>query len=106
MNTSDSPVLNKGIIFTDPKLKAELIFHGFEPPRDRDDHSSVTKMAFLGADDILILEKNIGQVRRIVNGSLLPDPLLDVSVANEQERGLLGIAVASYDNANNVTSCQ
>jgi aldose sugar dehydrogenase len=100
VDTSGS-IVNKGIIFTDPNLKAELIFHGFEPPRDRDDHSSVTKMAFLGTDDILVLEKNIGQVRRIVNGSLLPGPLLDVSVANERERGLLGIAVASYDNANN-----
>jgi hypothetical protein len=40
--TSDSPVVNKGLIITDPNLKAELIFHGSEPPRDGGDHSSVT----------------------------------------------------------------
>jgi hypothetical protein len=40
----------------------------------------------LGPDDILVLEKNNGIVRRIVNGAMLPEPLLDVSVANKNER--------------------
>ena len=51
-------------------------------------------MAFLAPNDILVLEKNTGKVDRIVNGRLLPNPVLDVAVANYIERGLLGIAVA------------
>ena len=55
-----------------------------------------TSMAFLGPNDILVLEKNEGTVRRIVNGTLLPEPLLDVNVANKNERGMLGIAIAKH----------
>jgi glucose/arabinose dehydrogenase/plastocyanin len=51
-------------------------------------------MAFLGPNDILVLEKNTGKVDRIVNGRLLPNPVLDVAVANYIERGLLGIAIS------------
>src|SRR5919107_3080371 len=61
-----------------------------------------SSMAFLGPDDILVLERNSGQVKRIVNGSMLEEPLLDVQVAVEGERGLLGIAV-SKDNQNGIT---
>jgi glucose/arabinose dehydrogenase len=50
-------------------------------------------MAFLGPDDILVLEKDKGTVQRIVNGKMLPEPLLDVNVATASERGMLGIAV-------------
>ena len=55
-------------------------------------------MAFLGPDDILVLEKDNGTVQRIVNGKMLPEPVLDVNVANKFERGMLGIAVAKYHN--------
>jgi aldose sugar dehydrogenase len=51
-------------------------------------------MAFLGPNDILVLEKDTGIVHRIVNGKMLPEPLIDVNVANQAERGLLGIAIA------------
>src|SRR5215210_1075686 len=61
-----------------------------------------SSMAFLGPDDILVLEKNTGQVRRIVNGTTLEEPLLDVPVAVKDERGLLGIAVTK-DNQNDAT---
>jgi glucose/arabinose dehydrogenase len=50
-------------------------------------------MAFLGPDDILVLEKNEGTVKRIVNGVMLADPLLKVNVSTVGERGMLGIAV-------------
>jgi aldose sugar dehydrogenase len=56
-----------------------------------------TSMAFLSSNDILVLEKNDGTVRRIVNGSMLPEPVLDVNVANMNERGMLGIAVAKQE---------
>jgi len=73
----------------DPNLKAEVVFKGLKFP---------TSMAFLGPNDILVLEKNNGTVQRIVNGKMLPEPLLDVNVANEAERGMLGIAVAKHHN--------
>jgi glucose/arabinose dehydrogenase len=52
-------------------------------------------MAFLGPNDILVLEKNTGLVKRIKDGVLLPGSLLDLSVATNSERGLLGIAVTN-----------
>ncbi|AFU58429.1 hypothetical protein Ngar_c14940 [Candidatus Nitrososphaera gargensis Ga9.2] len=40
-------------------------------------------------------------VRRIVNRTLLKEPVLDVEVANLRERGMLGIAIAKQNNATN-----
>jgi glucose/arabinose dehydrogenase len=68
-------------MFTDSNLNAEVVVNGIELP---------TGMAFLGPNDILVLEKDKGIVRRIIDGKMLPDPLLDVNVANKSERGLLG----------------
>jgi aldose sugar dehydrogenase len=86
--SSAEPIIN------DPNLKAEIVYKGIDFP---------TSMAFLNSDEILVLEKNNGVVRRIVNGMSLSEPLLDVNVANANERGLLGIAVAKNDeNTTNV----
>jgi glucose/arabinose dehydrogenase len=74
----------KGPILSDPQLTTELVGDGISFP---------TSMAFLGPDDILILEKNNGTVKRMVNGELLTEPLLQVNVSNQGERGMLGIAV-------------
>jgi aldose sugar dehydrogenase len=68
----------------DPNLQAEIVIEGLDFP---------TSMAFLGPDDILVLEKENGTVQRIVNGTILDEPLLDVNVATKSERGMLGIAV-------------
>ena len=57
-----------------------------------------TSMAFLGPDDILVLEKEKGTVQRIVNGKLLPTPVLTVDVATEVERCMCGIAVSKSDS--------
>jgi glucose/arabinose dehydrogenase len=76
---SKSPVLN------DPNLALELVAKGIKFP---------TSMAFLDKDDILVLEKNDGTVKRILNGTVLEKPLLDVNVANQVEEGMLGIAVS------------
>jgi glucose/arabinose dehydrogenase len=58
-------------------------------------------MAFLGsADDILVIEKDNGTVRRIIDGQVQQQPLLDVAVANDNatnERGLFGLAVAKQN---------
>ncbi|HET6717750.1 MAG TPA: PQQ-dependent sugar dehydrogenase [Nitrososphaeraceae archaeon] len=74
----------------DTNLKLELVTKGLHSP---------TSMAFLGPDDLLVLEKDNGTVRRIVNGTLLGDPLLDVEVATRIERGMLGIAVAREETS-------
>jgi aldose sugar dehydrogenase len=73
-------------VVTDDRLKVEIVFKGVESP---------TSVAFLGPDDILVLEKDSGKVRRVLNGSILPEPLIDLAVATERERGLLGIAAAN-----------
>jgi glucose/arabinose dehydrogenase len=79
LTISNEPAVN------DPNLEVQLVFRGLQNPAN---------MEFLGSNDILVLEKNDGTVRRIVNGVMLPEPVLDVEVANRLERGMLGIAVA------------
>ena len=80
---SNQPVIN------DPNLKLELVAEGLQLP---------SQMAFVGPNDILVLEKDSGMVKRIVNGVSLKEPILDVSVATAYERGLLGIAVTKNDD--------
>jgi aldose sugar dehydrogenase len=85
-----------GIVLSDPKLKLELVASGLDFP---------TTMAFLGQDDFLILEK-AGLVKRVTNGVVLDNPLLQVDVSVKDERGLLGIAISEKKNldVNNGTS--
>jgi aldose sugar dehydrogenase len=78
-NFDDKSVVN------DPNFKTELVAQGLDFP---------TTMAFLGQNDILVLEKDKGQVQRIVNGNILEKPLLDLNVSGFGEEGLLGISVA------------
>ena len=49
-------------------------------------------MAFLGANDFLVLEKNTGQVKRVIGGTV-QGTVLDLGVNFASERGLLGIAL-------------
>jgi glucose/arabinose dehydrogenase len=79
---------------SDSNLKVELVFQK-DIKHKGNTLSPVSTMAFLGPDDILLLDKNNGTVNRIVNGVLLKEPLLDVNVANKRERGMLGIATAT-----------
>src|ERR671918_953119 len=81
-------------IIKDPNLHVELV--------SSDVLELPTSMAFLGPNDILVLEKDKGTVQRIVNGKMLPEPLLDVNVANKSERGILGIAVPKNGTTNNI----
>src|ERR671928_2044120 len=76
----------------DPNLKYEVVASGLRSP---------TTMAFLGPNDILVNEKLNGTVQRVIDGKLQPQPVLDVSVANKNERGMLGIAVAKPNNTAN-----
>ena len=51
-----------------------------------------TSMAFLGPNDFLVLEKDTGRVKRVVNGAVAAT-VLDLGVNRASERGLLGIAL-------------
>jgi glucose/arabinose dehydrogenase len=89
LTASAGPVQsNSGPEIHDPGLEAAVIYKGLTFP---------TNMAFLAPNDILVLEKNTGTVHRIVNGNMLQDPILDVNVDNESERGMLGIAIAKNE---------
>src|SRR5215210_4898502 len=66
-----------------PNLAVRTVVTGLVTP---------TSMAFLGPDDILVLEKNTGKVQRVVNG-VIQSTVLDLPVNNGSERGLLGIAL-------------
>jgi len=82
------PLSAENITLSDPTLKIELVASGLDFP---------TTMAFLGPDDFLILEKNTGNVKRFVNGTLVEKPLLHVVSSIKDERGLLGIAISEKD---------
>ncbi len=66
-----------------PRLGVRTVVEGLNLP---------TSMAFLGANDMLVLEKNTGQVQRVVNGEV-QDTVLDLAVNFGSERGLLGVAL-------------
>jgi len=93
-NATRAPPLPEGPIIKDSNLKAEVVFEGLTSP---------TSIAFVGPTDILALEKDKGTVQRIVNGKILTEPLLEVNVANDANRGMLGIAV-SKGGENNSTN--
>src|SRR5919206_4468725 len=78
----------------DPNLKYEVVASGLKSP---------TTMAFLGPNDILVNEKLNGTVQRVIDGKIQPQPVLDVSVASQSERGMLGIAVAKPSDNNNLS---
>jgi len=83
-----------GITLLDSNLKLELVTSGPYFP---------TTMTFLGLDDFLILEKS-GTVKRVTDGHIVAKPLLHIDVNENDERGLLGIAVSDKENTNTNTT--
>jgi glucose/arabinose dehydrogenase len=79
-------------VMHDGNMDIELVAEGLKFP---------TSMSFLDNDNILVLQKNDGQVRLVSDGRLAAEPALRTEVANEAEQGLLGIAV-HHDNATEV----
>ena len=71
---------------SDPNIRVEKVIAGLESP---------TSMAFSDSDDIIITQKDNGIVRLVSNGVLHQQPLLQVPVLNNSERGLLGVAIAN-----------
>jgi aldose sugar dehydrogenase len=67
----------------DPDLSVRTAVSGLDQP---------ISIAFLGRDDMLVLEKATGNVKRVVNGTVTAT-VLDLPVNSASERGLLGIAL-------------
>jgi len=67
----------------DPNLRVRTVVENLDQP---------TSMAFIGPNDLLVLEKATGKVQRVVNG-VLTSTVLDLAVNSFSERGLLGIAL-------------
>ena len=84
---------NSGPVLHDDRLALELIAEGLDSP---------TSMRFLDDGSILVLEKNNGQVRVILDGKLLEEPVIQVEAATDAEQGLLGIAI--WNEKNDTTS--
>jgi glucose/arabinose dehydrogenase len=67
----------------DPNLAVRTAASGLDQP---------ISMAFIGPNDMLVLEKATGKVQRVVNG-VVQGTVLDLPVNSASERGLLGIAL-------------
>jgi len=67
----------------DRNLAVRTVIGGLDMP---------TSMAFIGQDDMLVLEKRTGKVQRVVDGTVTAT-VLDLAVNSASERGLLGIAL-------------
>jgi glucose/arabinose dehydrogenase len=93
---NSSTALAEPSITKDSNLKVETVVSGLSSP---------TSMAFIDNNNILVLEKG-GQIRLVLNGVLVAKPVLQVPVATESERGLLGIAImnSSTKSGNNVAN--
>jgi glucose/arabinose dehydrogenase len=63
---------------SDPNLTVRAVISGLDQP---------TSMAFIGANEFLVLEKATGRVKHVINGALA-QIVLDLSVNNASERGL------------------
>ena len=73
---------------TDSNLKVELVARNLDFP---------TAIDFLGNDDLLLTEKDTGNVYEIINGNITA-PLIHLNVTTRDERGLLGLAVSGNGN--------
>ena len=73
---------------TDSNLKVELVARNLDFP---------TAIDFLGNDDLLVTEKDTGNVYEIINGNITA-PLIHLNVTTRDERGLLGLAVSGNGN--------
>src|SRR5204862_1029372 len=82
VNPSSVPT-PQGPTMVDPNLQVTPVVSGLSQP---------TSMAFLGADDFLVLEKATGKVQHVTNGAV-SGTALDLAVNSASERGLLGIAL-------------
>lgn len=70
----------------DPELQIEAFVSGLSDP---------TALAWLGADDLLVTERLLGNVRRVSGGVLQPSPIFILPEAASGDAALLGVAVGT-----------
>ena len=90
-NNSIPQTMNTSAKLIDPNLKLEVYASGLSGP---------TNIAFLDSGDMLVLEKNTGMVKKITNGTIQKEPLIDENVATFDTRGMLGIVVTKNTTTN------
>ena len=83
MIAGSSAAQSSGPSMLDPQLDVRPVVTGLVTP---------TTLAFIGAGDFLVLEKNTGRVERVTDGAR-QGTVLDLAVNFASERGLLGIAL-------------
>jgi aldose sugar dehydrogenase len=79
--------VDENITVNDTNLRVRLVAEDLEFP---------TSIAFLGPDDIVVLERMKGTVKRIVDGKMLEEPLLNLSDYKIRSC-MCGIAVAKQN---------
>ena len=72
----------------DTRIKIEPIYDGLERP---------TAIAFLGPDDMLVLQKTNNTIMRIVNGQMLDEPVLDLGNSTKIIGCMCGIEISRND---------
>lgn len=72
------------LVMLDPNLEASTFVTGLSQPMG---------VAFIGPNDMLVIEKATGQVKRVINGVLQAGSVLDLAVNSNSERGLLSIVL-------------
>jgi uncharacterized repeat protein (TIGR01451 family) len=88
--TTNVTTQSSGPSLLDPNLSVKTVVTGLSQP---------TSMAFIGPNDFLVLEKDTGKVRRVVNGAI-QSTVLDLAVNSASERGALGLALHPDFNIN------
>jgi aldose sugar dehydrogenase len=88
-------IVRGGPTLHDDTLAVELVADGLDSP---------SSMQFLDDGTLLVLEKNEGRVRVVLDGRLLEKPAIQVEVATGPEQGLLGIAIWKGDDDNTTTT--
>jgi glucose/arabinose dehydrogenase len=78
-----------GPMLHDDTLDVQLVADGLDSP---------TSMRFLDETTLLVLEKDKGQVRVLLDGKLLEEPAIQLEVATGPEQGLLGIEIWNGNN--------
>jgi glucose/arabinose dehydrogenase len=88
MAMGDNPVIRADttpLTMLDPNLQAEVLLNtGIAQP---------IGIVFLAANDYLVLERASGQIKRVINNVIQPQPVLDLAVNSNSERGLLSMVL-------------
>jgi glucose/arabinose dehydrogenase/plastocyanin len=94
-NVSFSSKLEGVIYGNDTRIKIETVYpvSEFSTPI-----GFATAIAFLGPDDILVLNRDEEIVRRIVNGQMLDEPVLDLRNTTRVNGCMCDIAILQNDN--------